>query len=316
MTTIATRNPAWYRAGADVTQLGDDATSAQILAAADLDWTVEKHPITTNVVTEAGGFRLEVPRKTAHVAIRPDGHVLGVVGVVGDGYHSYQNHQIHRLIEQVAGEAGLTLTAAGWTHNRARVFFAVDLPHTVEVGGRDPVGMTLVGQARHDGYGGVGFGITAGRLACTNQLQGLKQFSVAHTSNMEARLDDIRRGLDLVVVAQQELAVKAETLITRPFTHRDMVEFAERMFPIRPDAKQAGVTRALNKRAAITDLFSGPYMAGIEGTAWAAYNAVTEWADWYGPVRGGDDPDVARAERVISGATDAVKTRAMDLLLA
>ncbi|WP_036323494.1 hypothetical protein, partial [Microbacterium gubbeenense] len=58
------------------------------------------------------------------------------------------------------------------------------------------------------------------------------------------------------------------------------------------------------------------------GTAWSAYNALTEYLDWMAPVRGagaGDDDEadaLLRARRQFDGTTQKVKDRGFALLAA
>ncbi len=52
----------------------------------------------------------------------------------------------------------------------------------------------------------------------------------------------------------------------------------------------------------------------IRDTRWAGYQAVTEYLDHYTPVGPKRDSGKVRAERAISDASTALKTRAFDLL--
>ncbi|MFD0723942.1 DUF932 domain-containing protein [Streptomyces globosus] len=56
--------------------------------------------------------------------------------------------------------------------------------------------------------------------------------------------------------------------------------------------------------------------AGIRGTEWAGYNALTEYANHVAPARGAtaELKSAARAERVITGTTDDVMERAFRLV--
>jgi hypothetical protein len=55
----------------------------------------------------------------------------------------------------------------------------------------------------------------------------------------------------------------------------------------------------------------------IRGTAWGAYQAITEYTDHFAPIGEKRNPGAARAERAITSANvAAVKTRAFDLLAA
>jgi hypothetical protein len=66
---------------------GHDAAS--MIAAAGLDWTVERHPLEAVVEREYQALRVPVPRHVANV--RSD--TGAVLGVVGEGYEPLQNRQ-------------------------------------------------------------------------------------------------------------------------------------------------------------------------------------------------------------------------------
>jgi hypothetical protein len=67
-------------------------------------------------------------------------------------------------------------------------------------------------------------------------------------------------------------------------------------------------------RADLMTLWRAPTQENIAGTKWAAYNAVAEYEDWAKPVRSKKDSDVVRAERIINGGAEAMKTRAQLIL--
>jgi hypothetical protein len=53
-------------------------------------------------------------------------------------------------------------------------------------------------------------------------------------------------------------------------------------------------------------------MSGIRGTAWAAFQAFTEFADHHRPLRGGDgQPAAARLESIWLGGAADLKRRAL-----
>jgi hypothetical protein len=61
-------------------------------------------------------------------------------------------------------------------------------------------------------------------------------------------------------------------------------------------------------------LWNAPTQQIVANTRWAAYNAVVEYSDWVKPVRGGDDKDALRAEKIILGNGEKLKERAQLLL--
>jgi hypothetical protein len=57
--------------------------------------------------------------------------------------------------------------------------------------------------------------------------------------------------------------------------------------------------------------------ANIRGTAWAAFNAIGEYYDWYQAVRGSErtaDADATRFARSLDGGVDAPKEKALRVI--
>ena len=63
-------------------------------------------------------------------------------------------------------------------------------------------------------------------------------------------------------------------------------------------------------------LLDSPTCEFGKGTAYAGYQAVTEFMDHFGTVRGGEDAATRRAVRIMAGELDAAKTRAFSLAAA
>jgi Domain of unknown function (DUF932) len=80
------------------------------------------------------------------------------------------------------------------------------------------------------------------------------------------------------------------------------------------DATAHSLTRYVNATNALMDLWTAPTQAGIGGTAWAALNAVSEYDQWNRQVRGGDDPETARAARMMDRGNGAIVERAFKVL--
>ena len=92
-------------------------------------------------------------------------------------------------------------------------------------------------------------------------------------------------------------------------------KFVETLIPEpKKDASQRKVNSVENVRSELLGLWKAPTQQIVAGTAWAAYNAVTEYVDWFKPVRGGEEKDAIRAERSLFNES-RLANRAHDLLL-
>ncbi len=88
------------------------------------------------------------------------------------------------------------------------------------------------------------------------------------------------------------------------------------LLPTAPDASDRQAKALTEARATLHGLFTtAPTQDSIRGTRWAAYNAITEFADW-GPLRGADPNHLRRSTRILTEQQSPLKLRAIDYLLA
>jgi phage/plasmid-like protein (TIGR03299 family) len=158
----------------------------------------------------------------------------------------------------------------------------------------------------HNGHGGKNAFrclFTSVRVVCANTAQIALQsakgagVSIRHTKNMEVRVGEARRILGISTKAFEESAEFMKKLAEIPMPTSDWIDFCLEMFPS-PIEDESGevskraMTRADNNRSTITSLFHdgrGSDIPGVRGTAWGAYNALTEYAGYYRQTRGGQD---------------------------
>jgi hypothetical protein len=79
-------------------------------------------------------------------------------------------------------------------------------------------------------------------------------------------------------------------------------------------AKDKSQTRAENQRAKLTELFEsgvGQNLPGVSGTAWAAYNAVTEYTNYWRTTRGSQE---RRFESALIGSGADLVRKSVDYL--
>ena len=93
-------------------------------------------------------------------------------------------------------------------------------------------------------------------------------------------------------------------------------QFVDKLVPNpKDDASQRVKNYAEDTRSALIGLWMAPTQNNVTNTKWAAYNAVAEYEDWAKPVRGGENKDVLRAERIVNGGSETLKQKAQLLLV-
>jgi hypothetical protein len=66
----------------------------------------------------------------------------------------------------------------------------------------------------------------------------------------------------------------------------------------------------------IQSIYVGEYNNTISGTAWGAFNALTERLDWYRSGRGGDNESILASASGFDPVITAEKNRLLQLVLA
>jgi phage/plasmid-like protein (TIGR03299 family) len=311
-----TRHAAWDSVGSWVqTPEHQGLTAREVLTEAGLDWTVSKEPAFTDVLGPEGVTRLELP-KVANVRIAADGTPLGIVGVNGPDYSIVQNTDMVDLLDGIVDGAGASFEAAGDYRNHSNVFVAMRLPCGFSVGNDQTDGF-LFAENTHDGSGSYQISATMLRINCTNQISSIRKGSdyrirFRHTKNLQATGERVRAALNLVVKATTELSAQAQSLVDQSLTDAEFRRLTETLLPIDPEATDRVIESRLDARESIWNIWNGETVANIAGTRWAAWNAVSEYDQWFRPVRG-----ASRAERQLENRLkgDTLTDRAGELLL-
>jgi hypothetical protein len=132
--------PLWLGSGAagwgDVVRAVNPNTShsaATMIAAAGLDWIIERHPLEAIVDREGAQLRVAVERQVA--TVRSDTGT--VLGVVGDGYEPLQNRAAFAFCDAITDSGQAHWVGAGATHGGARVHALMRLDREIRIGGAE-----------------------------------------------------------------------------------------------------------------------------------------------------------------------------------
>ena len=320
---------AWHRLG---TVLPDRFDAAQAMNHAKLGgWRVRKEALQTTVLTADGVSTLDVPEQFATVRTNPVTGRPDVLGVVGRGYTPIQNEEHAALLDALVDESGAHFETAGSLRGGRQVFLTMKLPTTMQIGGVDPVDLYLVACNSHDGTSAFRLLVSPVRVVCANTQaiairRAQSSFSIRHTSGASGQIEQARQALGLTFKYAETFQAQADAMIAQAMTDRQFRELIDAVWHVDDKADtsaKAGPSKrsqtiAANRRAVLVDLWrSSPTAEAIRGTAWGAYQAITEYTDHFAPIGEKRNPGAARAERAITSANvAAVKTRAFDLLAA
>ena len=298
------------------TSLLSTTSAVDVLAAGGLaGWNIRKAP--AYAVDPITGDRVEMPDRRAVLFDRPEGG-LGYLGDVGRAHTTIQNEDQIAIMDLFATEAGATFETAGIAKGGRRTFITMKLPGHYRVGGVDLIDNYVAGINSHDGAANI-LMVTPVRFGCMNMLNvalgnNSCVIKTRHTRHAVARLrEEVLGLLDKTFIYLDEFNQTAEKMADTTLTQARFEEILVAEFGASADAAKSAQTRAESKIEDILDLFSvSNTNSGIRETVWAGFNALTEWAEHYAPVRN-DDEDLARAERSIFDPS--TKDRAMALML-
>jgi phage/plasmid-like protein (TIGR03299 family) len=260
--------------------------------------------------------------------------VLGVVGGIYQGVDNASSFAVadtlHREIEGSVFDRGFELDYG------RRVVLSLATPgQDIRIGDGDldvlKIGMRF--STAHDGQGKIRGKVDISRLVCTNgmtvAIPGVgHEYAIRHTTNAQERLDQAHKIMAKSSEYVQKFAEMARFLVNTPMSDLEYGSFIDDLFPMPIDlASRSGLTakerRDLGvwerRRAMLLQLFKrAETNESGRGTRWAAFNSVTELADWGTTVRQGNagSPEEARALRQLEGVSQDIKDRAFLALAA
>jgi phage/plasmid-like protein (TIGR03299 family) len=317
------RESAWHGLGQKV----DGAmTATDAIRQAHLDgWNVRTVP----TYAQIGDTQVEIADRFATVAdIRTtadgDERETRIFDVVGSNYVPIQNERAFDLCDLIVDASGAHYETAGALGDGRKTFLSMRMPEGVSVKG-DANDIYLVVQNTHDGSGSLRIITTPVRVVCQNTLTSALRgaqtsWTIRHTKSADQNVSVARQQLSLVFEATNEWATAMNDLAETSVTDKQIADLLNGLYDTTGEdisaraktmneAHVGGIMSLWNNSATMTDL---------DKTAWRAYNAYTEYFDWYATVRDTKNGDeaVARASRSVSDAMTKQRTAFADRLLA
>lgn len=285
--------PAWHGLGKVV----PDAMTPEEATEGVSDWTVKAAPLYAIINDEA----VEVPDRVA--TYREDNGAI--LGIVSTDYPILQNITPMRLLMALAKteQAGIVSHFALGKGERLAAVLELSRLTDLRIPG-DPsrIDAFLVAQWWHDGTGALSFGPSAVRVDCQNMANAQLAYAegrgllvrIPHMGNLDAKLEEARRVLGF---AEQRIEKYVDLLAQFTFIDVPRPEeawvagFTEKLIPIPPEMERP-VARVAARDAIAGLYWTSPSLEGVPHTPYRMFQAVTEFADHYRPLR------VAEAELI------------------
>lgn len=314
MATFASlREPAWHGLG---TVFDTEVTTSEMLLLAHLNnWNVR-------LVEAALSGR---SHKTYFEVVRtnPFDGMTDTLGMVGERYNVYQNEELFAFGDNILD--GGRWETAGSIKNGTVVFGSLALDREIVLdpnGANDVVKTYLLVHTSHDGSLAIQASVTPVRVVCQNTFtmavgargKGAKQsFRIRHTSTAQGKVQAAREALGLANKYLDEFDKAAQELIQKEITAQKAQEIFTTAYPEPEKDVKGALTKWNTKMDTLWDIYQGETSENIKGTAWAAYNAMTERLDWFRSPRGGNAENILASASGFDAVTNAEKSRLLNI---
>ena len=301
------REPAWHGLGTVI----DEAVSTQ-------EMLELAHLAGWNVRLEA----VDLPGRShreyfATVRTNPFDGESDVLGLVGERYNVLQNEELFTFGDNLLD--GGRWETAGSIKNGTVVFGSLALERETNLdpkGRGDKVNNYLLVHTSHDGSLAIQASVTPVRVVCQNTLNAAvgskgnrakQSFRIRHTQTVQGKVAAAREALGLTHKYLDEFDKMASEMIAKEISDKQFFEIITAIYPKPEKDAKGSMTKWENKIDTLNDIYIGPTCENIKGTAWGAYNALTERLDWYRNPRGGNAEGVLAAASGFDATTTAAK---------
>ena len=315
------REPAWHGLG---TVFDEEVNTQKMLELAHLDnWDVRLEEIAI-----PKGFSSD---KTNYFVARTnpfDKKQTDILGVVGERYRTLQNEDLFSFGDNILDGGGRWETAGSIKGGR-QVFGAIALERETILdpnGVSDKVNTYLLVNTSHDGSVAIQASITPVRVVCANTLnlalgggvgrnRSVKQsFKIRHTQTAEGKVQAAREALGLANKYMDEFDIMAKNMIEQEISNDKFQEIVRLAYPMPEKDAKGALSKWQTKTDLIEEIYTGQFNHMIAGTAWGAFNAMTERLDWYRSGRKGNNESVLASASGFDPAINAEKNRLLNIV--
>jgi len=257
-------------------------TLEEAIVAAGLDWKVSTEPLFSGAGEEVEAL---LTRRSSDNSI---------LGVVGHTYVPLQNSEAFKFFEPFVLQGEASIETAGSLRMGKRVFVLAKINRDpIVVKGGDVVEKYILLSNSHDGTLAVRVGFTPVRVVCNNTLtlahnsQASKLIRVKHTKNVSENVNSVREIMNLADSEFEATAEQYKLLANKNINQKDLEKYIKIVFNSKARLIEAegNMDNINNKRILeqVIPLFEkgrGNDLVDIQGTYWAAYNAVNEYLQY------------------------------------
>jgi phage/plasmid-like protein (TIGR03299 family) len=322
---MGSRNDIWHRMGQEMLP---GQTITEWASAAGLGWNAIKVPAIASLEGAQfdhlePGQRFQKVQDRAFIARSDTGSILGFVSgeTAADGYQLVQPADVLDWFQRyISVDDRFALDVCGSLDGGKRIWATARYNGSIDIAGEAHAARVLM-STTFDATGATINQCTMTRVVCQNTLR------MAHADNRAAirtrhstRFDAAKVGKELSQLASGFAQYKAigDALGQVEFAKDAVADFFKDCLDIPRNAQRSDIsTRKANQFQDLGIAYRKSVQEGAaNGSAWAALQAITRYADHERSVRSGDTSEsVARFASSQFGSGDALKGKAMGLLM-
>jgi phage/plasmid-like protein (TIGR03299 family) len=260
----------WHSFG----EAAKEAPSAEdAIKLAGLDWRVEAVP----VYYGEEGKLTQAPNTFA--TRRTDNN--GLLGVVSNRYKIFQNRASFGMIDALL-DMGAKIETAGSLDEGRKIWVLAKMEPWRLLG--DEIDSYLFLANHHDGKGSLVAGATNVRIVCQNTFDlaiksASRKWAIRHMgADLNTRLVEATKTLELNNMYRDALTVNAEMLATKKLTDNEFTEFLNKLIPFTSEDSDCVKNRAISAQENVRMLSAVDNLDNFKNTAWGAFQAVADYA--------------------------------------
>lgn len=313
---LGSRNDVWHKLGHEM----QDGMSIEAWAkSAGLNWTAIKVPALADYRgADVPGHYEPLAVADRFFNVRSDtGHVLGFAS---DRYVNVQPADVLAWFDRyISVDDRFQLDVAGSLKSGEIIWATAKFNGPMSVAG-DTHTARLLMSTTFDGSGATINQATMTRVVCNNTLNASlldKRAIVRTRHNTKFNAGAVAKELATIAKGFEVYKTVGDALALAEMAREQVSDFFKDVLDIPRDAKQDDIsTRKQNQYLDLASAYRTSVREGCEeGSAWACLNAVTRYADHERSTRGGTDESEARFVSAQFGSGNALKGKAMGLLM-
>lgn len=248
----------------------------EVLAQAGLNWTVDTHPL----YTEVDGKRIEIPK--TNTVIRSED--LKPLGIVSDKYKLVNNADAFAFTENLLNTSEIEFVRGGSYRGGSSTWLEARVTGKYSILG-DDVDCYLVFINSHDGTGSVKCMIVPERIACSNMLNiplknQPRHWRCVHSGDPLKKIDEARQVLLAGSSYMEALNRECEVLSSIKLSDMDVINFISRLFVITDDMTDKQKENMTIRRSQLSEVFyEKDDLSDFGHNAYKFISAVADYVD-------------------------------------